>query len=239
MPVPTLITELSTTISSNSPAGSDVVTPSTGPDDYMRAQSAFIAQLHSLKATIASPTFTGVPAGPTASAGTNTTQLATTAFAQGAGFPTGTRMIFQQTAAPTGWTKDTTGSLNDSALRIVTGSVVNGGTAGFAATFASRTPTGTNAGHVLTTAESPAHTHFVVAPESIVGNVTLTNTNYFGDYTPGTSNNTRPSHAGVNTVASTGLSSSTGGGGSHTHTFTGSAMDFAVRYHDCIIASKD
>ena len=34
-------------------------------------------------APIASPTFTGVPAGPTAVAGTNTTQLATTAFVQG------------------------------------------------------------------------------------------------------------------------------------------------------------
>lgn len=33
-----------------------------------------------LKANIASPTFTGVPAGPTAANGTNTTQLATTAF---------------------------------------------------------------------------------------------------------------------------------------------------------------
>jgi len=33
-----------------------------------------------LKANIAGPTFTGVPAAPTASAGTNTTQLATTAF---------------------------------------------------------------------------------------------------------------------------------------------------------------
>jgi len=33
-----------------------------------------------LKANIASPTFTGVPAAPTATAGTNTTQLATTAF---------------------------------------------------------------------------------------------------------------------------------------------------------------
>lgn len=33
-----------------------------------------------LKATIASPTFTGTPTAPTASAGTNTTQLATTAF---------------------------------------------------------------------------------------------------------------------------------------------------------------
>jgi translation initiation factor IF-1 len=34
------------------------------------------------KAPLASPTFTGVPSGPTAAAGTNTTQLATTAFAQ-------------------------------------------------------------------------------------------------------------------------------------------------------------
>ena len=34
----------------------------------------------SSKANIASPTFTGTPAAPTASAGTNTTQLATTAF---------------------------------------------------------------------------------------------------------------------------------------------------------------
>ncbi|SRR6266404_468062 len=35
-----------------------------------------------LKADIASPTFTGVPLGPTAAPGTNTTQLATTAFTQ-------------------------------------------------------------------------------------------------------------------------------------------------------------
>ena len=37
------------------------------------------------------------------------------------GFPSGTKMLFQQTAAPTGWTKDT-GS-NDVALRVVSGTV--------------------------------------------------------------------------------------------------------------------
>ena len=37
-----------------------------------------------LKANLASPTLTGTPAAPTAAAGTNTTQLATTAFVQGA-----------------------------------------------------------------------------------------------------------------------------------------------------------
>lgn len=39
-----------------------------------------IASAISSKADINSPTFTGTPAGPTASSGTNTTQLATTAF---------------------------------------------------------------------------------------------------------------------------------------------------------------
>ena len=42
--------------------------------------SAIQAQINT-KANIASPTFTGVPAAPTAAAATNTTQLATTAFA--------------------------------------------------------------------------------------------------------------------------------------------------------------
>jgi hypothetical protein len=37
------------------------------------------------KANLASPTFTGTPAAPTAAAGTNTTQIATTAFVQAAG----------------------------------------------------------------------------------------------------------------------------------------------------------
>ncbi|MCK1367626.1 hypothetical protein [Bradyrhizobium sp. 62] len=44
------------------------------------ATAATAAAATALKANIASPTFTGVPAAPTASPGTNTTQLATTAF---------------------------------------------------------------------------------------------------------------------------------------------------------------
>lgn len=42
------------------------------------------------KAALASPTFTGVPAAPTATAGTSTTQIATTAFAQAVGTDTAT-----------------------------------------------------------------------------------------------------------------------------------------------------
>jgi hypothetical protein len=43
-----------------------------------------IATAVATKADLASPTFTGTPLAPTASAGTNTTQLATTAFVQSA-----------------------------------------------------------------------------------------------------------------------------------------------------------
>lgn len=42
-----------------------------------------IEDLDTNKAPLASPTFTGTPAAPTASAGTNTTQIASTAFVQG------------------------------------------------------------------------------------------------------------------------------------------------------------
>lgn len=69
--------------------------------------------------------------------------------------PTGSKMLFIQTAAPTGWTKDTTH--NNKALRIVNGTASSGGTATFTSVFTSRTPTGSNAsatqgGSISTTA---------------------------------------------------------------------------------------
>lgn len=56
-----------------------------------------------LKANIASPTFTGIPAAPTAVTNTATTQLATTAFVQGA-----TRSKSQVSALATVATADAT-----------------------------------------------------------------------------------------------------------------------------------
>lgn len=47
MPVPTQITDLSTTAASNSPAGTDSVLPNL--DDYLRAHASFIAQLNAQK----------------------------------------------------------------------------------------------------------------------------------------------------------------------------------------------
>lgn len=42
-------------------------------------------------------------------------------------FPVGTRMVFDQSSAPTGWTRDTT-TVNDKMIRIVTGTRADGGT---------------------------------------------------------------------------------------------------------------
>tara|TARA_B100000427_G_scaffold118999_1_gene99162 strand:+ start:7402 stop:9195 length:1794 start_codon:yes stop_codon:yes gene_type:complete len=56
-------------------------------------------------------------------------------------FPSGTKMIFQQSAAPTGWTKITS-SVDNKALRLVSGNVGSGGNTGFTTAFASYTPAG-------------------------------------------------------------------------------------------------
>jgi hypothetical protein len=65
MPVPTARTDLSTTAASNSPAGSEAI--GTNADDYIRAAYKFIRENYDdvlLRATIASPTFTGTVTGP-------------------------------------------------------------------------------------------------------------------------------------------------------------------------------
>ena len=61
----------------------------------------------------------------TQSASDNSTKVATTAYvttgiANAQAFPSGTKMIFQQTSAPTGWTKITS-SVDNKALRVVSG----------------------------------------------------------------------------------------------------------------------
>lgn len=52
-----------------------------------------------------SPAFTGVPTAPTAAAGTNTTQIATTAFALANGIPSGAIVLWSGSVAsiPSGW----------------------------------------------------------------------------------------------------------------------------------------
>lgn len=51
----------------------------------------------------ASPTLTGTPVAPTASQGTNNTQIATTAFVLANGAPSGGLMMWPTSSAPSGW----------------------------------------------------------------------------------------------------------------------------------------
>jgi microcystin-dependent protein len=178
-----------------------------------------------------------------------------TGSATGGGFATGTRMSFQQTSAPTGWTKDTTAAINDSALRFVTGAVVNGGSEAFSTAFGSKAVSGSvsvtvGAGSLavgagtfavaattLSTAQMPSHTH-----------TAHMQVNSAGSYAPGS--------YGSQAYFTDGNTGAQGGGGSHTHalsgapsisgapavtsqTFTGTAINLAVKYYDFIIASKD
>lgn len=66
MPLPTDISTLSTTASSNWPPATE---PLTGGDDCLRQWAAFLATLHADKAPVASPTFTGTVTLPGGEAG--------------------------------------------------------------------------------------------------------------------------------------------------------------------------
>jgi len=149
-------------------------------------------------------------------------------------FASGTVLIFGQTNAPTGWTKDTT-NFNNSALRVVTGTVGSGGTQDFTTAFASQTPAGTVSvaglsvgSTTLTTTQIPSHNH-----------------NFTNVYYSGASSTVPYAIPGGTSNGSLFSTNSTGGGGSHSHsisgsaTFTGTAINLAVKYVDVIRATKD
>ena len=155
------------------------------------------------------------------------------AFTQG--FPAGTIMMFGQTTAPTGWTKDTT-NYHNSSLRVVTGSCSTGGSVDFTTAFASQTPTGSvsitavsgSAGSTtLSTPQIPSHSH-PYNNAAVGGGGGVSGDGAFNSQTQSTG--------------------ATGGGGSHTHpfsfssgsgTFSGNAINLEVKYVDVIRATKD
>lgn len=148
--------------------------------------------------------------------------------------PSGTKMLFVQTAAPTGWTKDTTH--NNKALRVVSGAASTGGTVDFTVAFAAQTATGTTDGTAITSAQMPSHQHFV-AVNQVDGN-NLTNTTYIVKQRTAGGDSDYDLRSSA-TAPTLGLTSSTGSGNAHTHTFTSNAIDLAVAYVDVIIATRD
>jgi hypothetical protein len=125
--------------------------------------------------------------------------------------PSGTLMLFQQTSAPTGWTKQVTH--NNKALRVVTGTASSGGTRTFTSVFADHTEDGFVVSHTLVTAEIPSHTHTTTCLDGTGGGSVLNGAGW-----------------GLHGAVST----SVGGDGGHGH-----GLNIAVQYVDLIIASKD
>lgn len=133
--------------------------------------------------------------------------------------PAGTKMLFAQTNAPTGWTKDTTH--NNKALRVVSGTASSGGTVAFTTAFTAQAVSGTVGNTTLTVDQIPAHTHAVGVTSQTVD-------------AGGSATFNIPQIGGSNVTTT-----STGGGQAHTHSFTGTAINLAVQYVDVIIATKN
>lgn len=137
-------------------------------------------------------------------------------------FPAGTRMLFQQSTAPTGWTKDTT--VNDKALRVVSGAVGSGGSVAFSTVFGRTATDGTT----LTVAQMPSHQHQIkdTFGQDLHARLTAGNQTYI---------------RGIRTVEDIGVNSYTmykteaaGGNAAHSH-----GLDLRLAYIDVIIATKD
>ena len=85
--------------------------------------------------------------------------------------PAGSLMLFQQSSAPTGWTKQTTH--DNKALRVVTGSASSGGSNTFAAAFNTDfTISGTTGGTAVTISGIITAGHSITQAE--LPNITLT-----------------------------------------------------------------
>jgi hypothetical protein len=163
-----------------------------------------IASAISSKADINSPALTGTPTAPTASSGTNTTQLATTAFIKSALdvlLPTGVICMWSGviTAIPTGWSLcDGSNSTPDLRGKFVIGA---GATAASVTAKAGASITGSISGTTLTVS--------AVASGGIIS---------VGDIV---------SHASIlETATITGLGTGSGGTGTYTLTYTGSTSSF-------------
>jgi hypothetical protein len=116
----------------------------------------------------ASPTFTGTPAAPTASPGTNTTQIATTAFVLANGIPSGAIIMWSGSIAsiPSGWLLcDGTSGTPNLRDRFIVGA---GTTYAVAATGGSADAIVVSHTHAATVTD-PGHLHTIIGTQELPG----------------------------------------------------------------------
>jgi hypothetical protein len=176
----------------------------------------------------------------------------------------GTRMLFQQTAAPTGWTKETNSTYNDAALRLVTGTVTTGGADGFTTHFGTSKTTATDGSgtsgatspgatdsHTLTLADIPSHQHqqqvSVTSSDAPIAALRPTSPTGGGAGVGQALLHSQINDAGPDLLLYT-LNIGSGGGHVHTHSATHTHTtpshahtlnSFNIKYADHIIAQKD
>jgi len=176
-----------------------------------------VASAISSKADLNSPALTGTPTAPTASAGTNTTQVATTAFVQTAlsgAFSTGMIMMWSGTIAtiPTGWVLcNGSNSTPDLRNKFVIGAHSDTAGVAYSTITGSNTQTGgtkdaINVSHThtaTTTATDSGHTHLSNAVGLVNGTINWVGT---GGTPYNNGNNTNTGTGTANITATTTIS---------------------------------
>lgn len=219
-----------------------------------------IASAISSKADLNSPSLTGTPTGPTASYGTNTTQLATTAFVQAA-IPSGVILLWSGSVAtiPGGWAlcngSNGTPDLRDRFV-VGAGSTYAVGATGGANTVTldatmipSHTHTVTTTGSTssenahshtfsgTTSGQSQTHTHTASVSdpghthtESAVGNFDGSQTLANGSIPIGGNRQTSSSQTGIGVTIGNASVD-------HTHTYSGTTSTQAAHTHTLTLSS--
>jgi len=175
----------------------------------------------------------------------------------GGDIPSGSKMVFYQASAPTGWTQDTTAALSESVMSVVTGT--GGGTGGSTAFFSSflnatnksapgqpvsGSVSGTVGQHTLSTPEIASHRHQFRKqnppqsrsdPTPQFKAAFIAPTTFF-------------SYPGNLKISPDDFIDTAGGGGQHSHPFSGTLTSATtdvtipaadVKFANVIIAAKD
>ena len=177
----------------------------------------------------ASPTLTGTPVAPTAASGTNTTQIATTAFVTTglqAAYPVGAIYMSTVSTIPSTLFGFGTWSAFGAGRVLISqdGTYPAGSTGGSATVTPSGSISGTVGGTSLTEAQMPQHYHQMIGPTFTTG-YPQNDGGGFGTFFGGTPDDGGHSYGTWSTgggASSGGTSTGTANGNSHDHSFSGS-----------------
>ena len=155
-------------------------------------------------------------------------------------FASGTRMIFQQTSAPTGWTKVTSG-VDNRALRIVTGTVGSGGSNGLTNVLNSTiyATGGSVNNRTLSTSQLATHYHNVWTRNEIAIDGSRGGTSNSGQAGGNWNRYVGYRQVHGSNDSYTPTSETTGSSSSHNHGFTSPSFNLNIAYSDVIIAQKN